>query len=149
MLPIQENASLFQLLNSWYKIKCFCMRECACVLPCRDRGCHRKPSGRKHKCLQTHETVSVAALPRSVNRTGLGLVFEPRHIAQLMLTVSRSLSSSWSVSSPLPCAAQGCPGPGGTWHAPQQRGGETPQWAFKGDNTTGVVTWIASAERHW
>ena len=93
-------------------------------------------------------SIKEGAVLRSVNRMGLGLVFKPWDVAQWMLKVSRSLLLSWSISSPLPCAAQGCLRPGETWHAPQQRDDETPQWAFKGDNTTRVVTWIAPVERH-
>lgn len=83
-------------------------------------------------CLRS---VKEAAVLRPVNSMGLGLVFKPWDVAQLMLKVSLSLSLSWSGSSPWPCAAQGCPRPGETWRTPQQRDDETPQWDFRGDNT--------------
>lgn len=94
-------------------------------------------------------SIKEAAVLRSVSRVGLGLVFQRWDIAQLMLKVSQSLSCPWSISPPLLCAAaQGCPGPGETWHAPQQRDDEALQWAFKGINATRAVTWIAPVERH-
>lgn len=69
--------------------------------------------------------IKEVALLHSLKRKGLGLVVKPWDIAQLMLKVTWSLALSWSFISPLPCAAQGCPRPGETWHAPQQRDDET------------------------
>lgn len=85
-------------------------------------------------------SIKEVAVLRSVSRVGLGLVFQRWDVAHLMLKVSQSLSCSWSISSPLLCAAaQGCPGPGETWHAAQQRD-DGLQWAFKGINSTRAVT---------
>lgn len=69
--------------------------------------------------------IKEVAVLSSLNRRGLGLVVKIWDISQLMLKVIWSLVLSWALVSPLPCAAQGCPRPGETWHAPQQRDDET------------------------
>lgn len=95
-------------------------------------------------------SIKEASVLHSVSGVGLRLVFQRWDVAHLMLKVSQSFSCSWSISSPLLCAAaQECPGLGETWHAAQQRDDEGLQWAFKGINSTRAVTWIAPVERHW